>query len=73
MSISDVSSVSNYIHCQMKSFHKMIHPTFRHLLGPVALAWSAAMGFAADVSGKWQAEFDSPRGHQKYQFDYFNH
>jgi enterochelin esterase-like enzyme len=25
---------------------------------------------AAEIAGKWQAEFDSPRGHQKYEFNF---
>ena len=31
---------------------------------------SLSLSGAEGVAGKWQAEFDSPRGHQKYQFDF---
>jgi hypothetical protein len=37
------------------------------LLGP--LLWLGAAAWAGDVNGKWQTEFDSPVGVQKYTFD----
>ena len=56
----------------MKPAHEMIHQKYRHLLMPVALACLGSVStlYADGVAGKWQAEFDSPRGHQKYQFDF---
>ncbi len=43
-----------------------------HFLLPAAIAClgSITLSHAESAAGKWQAEFDSPRGHQKYQFDF---
>ena len=50
----------------------MIHIKSLNLLLPAALVCfgSISTGAAADAAGTWQGEFDSPRGHQKYQFDF---
>ena len=50
----------------------MPHPTTLRLRLPAAIL--CLTGFplthAGDVAGKWQAEVGSPRGHQKYQFEF---
>lgn len=42
----------------------------RPLTGLAAALATIHLANAADPSGQWQAEFDSPRGHQKYLFEF---
>ena len=42
----------------------------RSLVVGMLLFAAAAVVFAADVSGKWTSEFDSPIGRQRYVFEF---
>ena len=42
----------------------------RSLVVGVLLFAAAAVVFAADVSGKWTSEFDSPIGRQRYVYEF---
>jgi enterochelin esterase-like enzyme len=50
----------------------MIHhrPSLSLVTAAFACLTFIPLSHAAGLSGKWQAEFDSPRGHQKYLFDF---
>jgi len=43
--------------------------TYRRIIVTLLAAASASFAHAADVSGKWKAEFESPIGHLKYTYD----
>ncbi|MEK7951761.1 alpha/beta hydrolase [Luteolibacter soli] len=48
---------------------KSLKPTRAVILSWTALALLASLAHAADITGTWHGEFDSPRGRQKIQFE----